>query len=82
VTPQRRELIFTVMDNHYPLLGLLSILHRHPRCDDVLRWLVNRGYTGKVLEDWFRHKFAPDPKKLIAHVLRHQGPTLILNRHG
>jgi hypothetical protein len=69
VTEERRQRILRVLDGHEPLIGLVYIIHSHPMADVVLTWLFNHGYTGKTLEEFFKFHFAPNPHRMIEHIL-------------
>lgn len=80
MTEAQRSVILRVLDGHQPLIGLVYLIHKHPRGDQVFHWLLANRYTGKNLEDYFRHHFAPSTQKMIEHVLKQRNarPTLVL----
>lgn len=78
MTDYRRRLFFKFIDNRQDLFPLCSMLDKHPRCDVVLKWLVDNRYTGNTFAEWFKFKFAPDYRKMIAYVLAQRRGGLMI----
>ncbi len=69
MTPERRKNLLRVMDGYTDLIGLMKLLHREERCDDICHWLIAHHYTGHTLAQWYKSEFAPNPRFFLAHVI-------------
>lgn len=52
MTPQRRSLMFRVMDGRREILPYLHHFDHYAQCDEILKWLVSARLTGKEFLDW------------------------------
>ncbi len=71
MTPQRRELMMRVMDNHYDLLlpKYMYFFDKMVRCDDILRWLIKARWTRKEFMEAIEHHFKHSPFQMGKYIL-------------
>lgn len=68
ITDLRRALMFQVMQGDNRIGYFLMIAHKHPRCDDILHWLVNRGLIGVDLIKWLEAEYKGNLIQAVAGI--------------
>ncbi len=75
ISEARRALMLRAMDDQSDLAGVMHIFHHYTHCDSFLLFLIESGYTGKVLRDFVIKEFSgnvPNMIDWIVLVLNHK----------
>lgn len=61
MSPRRRDLFQRVMDGDPRTLTILHIFDGFARCEEMLNWLIQHGYTGQKFFAWVKiyHEGSP-----------------------
>lgn len=65
ISDARRALMLRAMDDQADLAGVMHIFHHYTHCDSFLLFLIEYGYTGKVLREFIIKEFSGNVPNLI-----------------
>jgi hypothetical protein len=70
MSPQRRELFQSVLDDNFDILPVLHQLSRYTDCDKILKWLIINNIRGKNLQEWLKVHFENSTMSLVKFIVK------------
>lgn len=71
MSPQRRDLMFRVMDGDPRVSHYLYHLDQFHKCDLMLNWLIQNRLTGREFLNWARFHFGASILDMCRFILGH-----------